>query len=96
MAGLNSFGICTAVREIDPKSFNKKEKYNIIREENNKEFPTIIYFAGLFQKSDNEYSIMSKQLPEYNHVFINFYFTQNDIFSDTLTKIIEELEKMEV
>lgn len=79
-----------------PTSFKKIEKYTIIRQENNKELPTIIYFAGLFQKSDNEYSMMSKQLPEYNHIFINFYFTQNDIFSDTLTKIIEKIEEFEV
>jgi len=68
-------------------------QYKIIRELSTSEnAKTLIYFAGLFQKSEIQFKQISEQLPEYNHIFITLRFTKNDIFKTILEKIATELE----
>jgi uncharacterized membrane protein YGL010W/sterol desaturase/sphingolipid hydroxylase (fatty acid hydroxylase superfamily) len=63
----------------------------LCKKANQNTIPTIVYFAGLFQNSEKEYKKITKNLQCYNHVYINVYFKQNDIFSDVLDNIVNEL-----
>jgi hypothetical protein len=71
-------------------AFNETPSYTIIQNEFTCR-PTILYFAGLFQKADKEYKKIAEQLYEHNHIFINVHFKQNDVFSSILENMINEL-----
>jgi hypothetical protein len=77
-------------------SFELKDKYTIIKNDYDTSKKYIIYFAGLFQKAHLEYKDISNDLSSYNHIYINTNFTNNDIYKDTLIKIIDELGEIEI
>ena len=82
-----------------PESFqNNDSRYSIVRKisETNINTKTMIYFAGLFQKADIQFNEIAEQLPEYNHVFINMRFKQQDIFHEILKDISTQLENEEI
>lgn len=79
-----------------PLSFKTKDKYKIIKNNYNISRKSIIYFAGLFQKSEIEYNDISNNLSDYNHIYINVNFINNDIYKDTIIKIIDELDDIDI
>ncbi len=74
----------------------KKDKYKIIKNDYDISKKSIIYFAGLFQNAQLEYKDISNNLSSYNHIYINTYFNNNDIYKDTLIKIIDELGEIDI
>ena len=75
---------------------NTKDKYKIIKNNYDTSKKSIIYFAGLFQNAELEYKDISNNLSSYNHIYINTYFNNNDIYKDTLLKIIDELGELDI
>jgi uncharacterized membrane protein YGL010W len=86
----------TFVETFYPSSFKSKEKYIIINNNYDPTKKSIIYFAGLFQKADVEYKNISNDLPNYNHIYININFINNDIYKFILKKIVEELSEINI
>jgi len=86
----------TFLETFYPSSFETKEKYNIIKNNYDASKNTILYFAGLFQKANLEYDGISNDLPNYNHIYINVNFGNNDIYKDTLLKIMDELNDINI
>jgi uncharacterized membrane protein YGL010W len=82
-----------------PSSFEKKNKnkYTILKNDYDKTKKSIVYFAGLFQKAQVEYSDISNDasLSSFNHIFINTNFENNDIYSYTLNQIMQDLVEIE-
>lgn len=74
-----------------PNSFLTTDPYEIIHKTYDANLPSIIYFAGLFQKSNKQFNFVVEQLPGYNHIFVNVHFKLNDIFSIQLENIVKEL-----
>jgi uncharacterized membrane protein YGL010W len=74
-----------------PNSFVEYDSYTIVKKDMNTSLPTVIYFAGLFQKADKEYKKISNQLSQYNHIYVNVYFKKHEIFSDILESIMNEI-----
>lgn len=77
-------------------SFEPHEKYTIVKDDYNPAKKTIVYFAGLFQKAEKEYKSISDRLSNYNHIYINTWFNDNDTYKDVLLKIIEELNHIDI
>ena len=77
-------------------SFLTKDKYTIIKNDYDTSKKSIIYFAGLFQKAHLEYKGIANDLSSYNHIYINTNFANNDIYKDTLVKIIDELGEIDI
>ena len=75
---------------------NTKDKYKIIKNNYDISKKSIIYFAWLFQNAELEYKDISNNLSFYNHIYINTYFNNNDIYKDTLVKIIDELGELDI
>lgn len=75
---------------------HSKEKYTIVKSGVDSSKRSIVYFAGLFQKSNVEYDAVSKDLSKFNHVYINVNFTNDDVYKETLVKIAEELEGVDI
>lgn len=71
------------------------KKYTIIKNDYDSSKKSIVYFAGLFQKAQKEYN-PDLQLSSYNHIYINTYFTNKDIYQDTLVQIMEELNETDI
>jgi len=88
----------TYLETFYPSSFttNTKDKYKIIKNDYDISKKSIIYFAGLFQNAQLEYKDISNNLSSYNHIYINTYFNNNDIYKDTLIKIIDELGELDI
>jgi uncharacterized membrane protein YGL010W len=86
----------TFLETFYPSSFEPKNKYTIIKNEYDTTKKSIIYFAGLFQKAQIEYKDISNELTSYNHIYINTNFDNNDIYKDTLIKIIDELGEIDI
>jgi uncharacterized membrane protein YGL010W len=86
----------TFLETFYPSAFESKEKYTIIKNNYNPTKKSIIYFAGLFQKAQLEYKDISNDLTQYNHIYINTNFVNNDIYKDTLVKIIDELGEINI
>jgi hypothetical protein len=57
---------------------NTKNKYTIIHNNYDPTKKSIIYFAGLFQRSQIEYEKIASELLDYNHIYINTNFCNND------------------
>ena len=95
----------TFLETFYPSSFEiKKDKYMILDAHQGKidhsmtnvaidsDKKTILYFAGLFQKSEIEYKEISKDLGDaFNHVYVNFHFNNHDVYRNTLEKIMDDL-----
>ena len=86
----------TFLETFYPSSFEPKEKYTIIKNEYDAKKKSIIYFAGLFQKAHLEYKGIANDLSSYNHIYINTNFANNDIYKDTLVKIMDELGEIDI
>lgn len=86
----------TFLETFYPSSFFTKDKYTIIKTDYDTKKKSIIYFAGLFQKAHLEYKGIANDLSSYNHIYINTNFTNNDIYKDTLVKIIDELGEIDI
>lgn len=86
----------TFLETFYPSSFFTKDKYMIIKNDYDTKKKSIIYFAGLFQKAHLEYKGIANDLPSYNHIYINTNFANNDIYKDTLVKIIDELGEIDI
>ena len=86
----------TFLETFYPESFEIKEKYTIIKPDYDESKKSILYFAGLFQHAQFEYKDISNDLSSYNHIYINTYFVNNDIYKNTLIKIIEELKNVDI
>jgi hypothetical protein len=86
----------TFLETFYPSSFEPKEKYTIIKTDYDTSKKSIIYFAGLFQKAHLEYKGIANDLFSYNHIYINTNFANNDIYKDTLVKIIDELSGLNI
>lgn len=86
----------TFLETFHPHSFKPTNKYSIVQPNFDKSKKSIIYFAGLFQKSDVEYEEISHDLKSHNHIYVNVHFNANDVYKDTLLKIKEDLEKMDL
>ena len=86
----------TFLETFYPSSFFTKDKYTIIKNDYDTKKKSIIYFAGLFQKAHLEYKGIANDLSSYNHIYINTNFTNNDIYKDTLIKIIDELGEIDI
>jgi len=86
----------TFLETFYPSSFEPKEKYMIIKNDYDTKKKSIIYFAGLFQKAQVEYKNISNDLSSFNHIYINTNFANNDIYKDTLVKIIAELGEIDI
>jgi uncharacterized membrane protein YGL010W/sterol desaturase/sphingolipid hydroxylase (fatty acid hydroxylase superfamily) len=82
----------TFLETFYPTTFetNDSPKYTIIKNDYDGSKKSIIYFAGLFQKSHLEYANISKDLHSFNHIYVNVNFLKNDCYKDTLAQIIEE------
>lgn len=82
----------TFLETFYPTTFERNDvpKYTIIKNDYDASKKSIVYFAGLFQKSHVEYVNLSKDLRSYNHIYVNVNFLKNDCYKDTLSKIIEE------
>jgi hypothetical protein len=78
------------------KNINFNKRYDIIKNNYNKNKKTIVYFAGLFQKSDKCFRYMSKELNNYNHIYINLHIRNNDNFENILHKIFYELNGIKI
>ena len=77
-------------------SFDIKDKYIIIKNNYDITKKSIIYFAGLYEKAHIEYKDISDTLPDFNHIYINVNFSNNDIFKDILIKILDELKNIDI
>lgn len=86
----------TFLETFYPTSFQEKEKYTIIKNDYDEKKKTIIYFLGLFQKIDSEYKDIACKLSEYNHIYINTNFNNNDKYEDVLIKIINEVVELKI
>lgn len=86
----------TFLETFYPSSFQPKEKYTIIKDIYDPTKKSIIYFAGLFQKAQLEYKDIAKDLYSFNHIYINTNFANNDIYKNTLVKIINELGEIDI
>jgi 2-hydroxy fatty acid dioxygenase len=86
----------TFLESFYPSSFEPKDKYTIIKNDFDTSKKSILYFAGLFQKADFEYKDISKNLSSFNHIYININFGNNDIYKNTLIKIIEDLGEIDI
>ena len=86
----------TFLETFYPSSFDPKEKYTIIKNDYDTKKKSIIYFAGLFQIAQLEYKDIAKDLSSFNHIYININFANNDIYKDTLVKIIAELGEIDI
>ena len=86
----------TFLETFYPLSFEPKDKYTIIKNDYDRKKKSIIYFAGLFQKAQVEYKNISNDLSSFNHIYINTNFVNNDIYRDTLIKIIDELGEIDI
>jgi hypothetical protein len=86
----------TFLETFYPSSFEPKEKYTIIKDLYDPTKKSIIYFAGLFQKTQLEYKDIEKELSSFNHIYINTNFANNDIYKDILVKIIDELGEIDI
>ena len=86
----------TFLETFYPSSFEPMEKYTIIKNEYDTTKKSIIYFAGLFQKAQLEYKDIDNDLSSYNHIHINIKFANHDIYKDTLVKIINELDELDI
>ena len=86
----------TFLETFYPSSFEPKDKYTIIKNEYDTTKKSIIYFAGLLQKANLEYKGIANDLSSFNHIYINTNFINNDIYKDTLVKIIDELSELDI
>jgi uncharacterized membrane protein YGL010W len=85
----------TFLETFHPLAFEPKEKYSIIKNEYDGAKKSILYFAGLFQKAQEEYKDMA-DLSAYNHIYIHMNFKNSDIYKDTLGKILEDLGELDL
>ena len=86
----------TFLETFYPSSFEPKNKYTIIKNDYDTSKKSIIYFAGLFQNAHLEYKDIANDLSSHNHIYINTNFANNDIYKDTLVKIINELGELDI
>jgi uncharacterized membrane protein YGL010W len=86
----------TFLETFYPLSFDEKEKYTIINNKYDSTKKSIVYFAGLFQKAQSEYKDVASNLSEYNHIYINTNFSNNDNYEDVLIKIINDLSELNI
>jgi uncharacterized membrane protein YGL010W len=85
----------TFLETFHPLAFESKEKYTILKKEYDGAKKSILYFAGLFQKAEEEYKDMT-DLTAYNHIYIHTNFKNADIYKDTLHVILEELGELDI
>ena len=57
---------------------------------------TIIYFSGLFQNCSKLFSYLNYELSDFNHIYVETHFKKGDLYQDTLIKIIDELEQLDL
>jgi uncharacterized membrane protein YGL010W len=84
----------TFIETFYPTTFDPKCKYTIINDDYDTTKKTIIYFAGLFQRSQTEYKCISKTLNSHNHIYINTNLSNNDIYRDTVGDIMTHLQDL--
>jgi len=78
---------------IDDKVGTREKKYTLVWDsEYDAGKKTIVYFAGLFQRSQVEWGAGDGLTAEYNRVFVNVRFEAGDVFKDVLKEIAAEIE----
>ena len=77
-------------------SYKNKPRYLVINKNYDKSKKSIIYFAGLFQKSQIEYKKFSNKLIKYNHIYVNFNFKNNDNYKETLKYLINDIKELNI
>ena len=86
----------TYLETFYPSSFKNYNKYTIINNNYDNNKKSIIYFPGLFQRSDKIYNELSKSLPSYNHIFVNINFKNCDKFYKNLENLSNELKDFDI
>lgn len=86
----------TFLETFYPASFEVKAKYTILKPEYDASKKSILYFAGLFQKAELAYKNISNDLLGYNHIYINTNFSNHDVYKDTLAKIMDDLDEVDI
>lgn len=75
---------------------NKNSSYKIIKKNYDIKKKSIIYFSGLFQKSSKQFNYLEKNLPNYNHIYINLNLKKNDKIQNILHLIYYELNGIDI
>jgi len=87
----------TFLETVYPTTFIESSKrYTILTRGYDDTKKTILYFAGLFQRTDKEFRLVADDLPEYNHIFVHFAFKRGDIFRQYIPDIIDDIGNINI